>query len=412
MPPQAFPSASLSQTAEMCSALSPMGDFDDVGLHRKLLLDKLRVEQYRKAIFASVAAGDVVLDVGAGSGVLALLCCQAGAHRVYAVERGAMARLIAEVARANGFGDRVVVLPEDVRSITLPGKVDLIVSELMGKALFGEHMVPLLDRCRDRWLAADGIMIPQAAELCLAPVENAAAYRRLLCPPRELWDLDFSPLDHAQLGRMASARFEPGDLLSEGQSAYRYEARGPNRAVVDQTLRFVARRSGELHGFAVWFRAVLAANVSLTNAPPGTGCWDNGFLPLPEAIAVGTGSRIELRLQLPVSADLQLPWRWRTTLQDVSGQQRSFDQSQFSEHAAAVHRGVLSTMPSATPVLSQQGRLKTRILSAVDGTTSIESLIAGLANEETQVAFRGSFGATDAVRQIVLEALRDGTLDQ
>ena len=73
-------------------------------VHRTMICDRVRTEAFRRAIDSVVRPGDVVLDVGAGSGILSVFAARAGAARVYAVERTTVAVLAQELAAANGVG--------------------------------------------------------------------------------------------------------------------------------------------------------------------------------------------------------------------------------------------------------------------------------------------------------------------
>ena len=54
--------------------------------HREYLSDLNRLDAYRRAIEERVRPGFVVVDLGAGSGIMGLLACRAGARRVYAID--------------------------------------------------------------------------------------------------------------------------------------------------------------------------------------------------------------------------------------------------------------------------------------------------------------------------------------
>ena len=99
-------------------------------LHVMLLNDTQRMSAYRQAISAVVRNGDVVLDVGTGTGILALFACQAGAKKVYAVDHGDILTVARELAESNDFRHRIVFLNDDVRHIQLDG--DRLVFEFKG----------------------------------------------------------------------------------------------------------------------------------------------------------------------------------------------------------------------------------------------------------------------------------------
>ena len=74
-------------------------------VHRTMIRDRVRTDAFRRAIDSVVRPGDVVLDVGAGSGTLSVFAARAGAARVYAVEQTSVAVLAQDLIAANGRYD-------------------------------------------------------------------------------------------------------------------------------------------------------------------------------------------------------------------------------------------------------------------------------------------------------------------
>lgn len=113
------------------------------------LRDVKRTMAFREAIENAVKPGDVVLDAGAGSGILAFFAAAAGAGKVYAVEgdKDLADRLRANVAR-NGLQRVVEVICRDVRSLSLPERVDVALAEMIDTWLLDEHQVPALNALR------------------------------------------------------------------------------------------------------------------------------------------------------------------------------------------------------------------------------------------------------------------------
>jgi len=136
---------------------------------KKMLSDHIRMKAYHSAIFDNkdYFQGKVVLDVGAGSGVLSMWCAQAGAAHVYAVEYTDMALHARELIARNGLSDRVTVIQSSMEDVELGEgvRVDAIVSEWMGLLLFRESMLDTVIYARDNFLKPGGTMWPSHAAM-------------------------------------------------------------------------------------------------------------------------------------------------------------------------------------------------------------------------------------------------------
>ena len=142
----------------------------------RMIADEVRMGAYEAAIAQAVRPGSVVLDIGAGTGILSLLACRAGARKVYAVETGDAIAVAQQIAQANGFADRIEFFQAKSTEITLPERADVIVSDLRGVLPLLEHHIPSIADARRRHLAPGGVLVPLRDELRAAIVEAPAEY--------------------------------------------------------------------------------------------------------------------------------------------------------------------------------------------------------------------------------------------
>ncbi|KAK1265365.1 putative protein arginine N-methyltransferase 1 [Acorus gramineus] len=150
--------------------------YSHFGIHEEMLKDTVRTRTYQNVIYQNtfLFKDKVVLDVGAGTGILSLFCAKAGAKHVYAVECSQMAIMAKEIVQTNGFSDVITVLNGKIEEIELPvAHVDIIISEWMGYFLLFENMLNTVLYARDKWLINDGIVLPDKASLYLTAIEDA-----------------------------------------------------------------------------------------------------------------------------------------------------------------------------------------------------------------------------------------------
>ncbi|XP_027338708.1 protein arginine N-methyltransferase PRMT10 [Abrus precatorius] len=141
---------------------------------KEMLSDRVRMDAYFNAIFENKChfTGKTVLDVGTGSGILAIWSAQAGARKVYAVEATKMSEHARALVKANNLHHVVEVIEGSMEEVTLPEKVDVIISEWMGYFLLRESMFDSVIHARDRWLKPTGVMYPSHARMWMAPIRT------------------------------------------------------------------------------------------------------------------------------------------------------------------------------------------------------------------------------------------------
>jgi len=344
-----------------------------------MIKDRIRTDAYAQALRQTIKPGAVVLDIGTGSGILALLACRFGARKVYAIEPDDIIEVAREIARANGYADRIEFIQDRSTRVTLPERADIVVSDLRGLLpLFQQSVASLLD-VRRRLLAPGGAMIPQRDTLWAATVEAPGVYRDLRNP----WEDNSYGFDmraarvRAMNSFSKSSRIASASLLTAPESWATLDYRVLESVNACGEVKTIAVRSGVAHGWAVWFDTVFADGIGFSNAPDlPEAIYGRTFFPWSEPVCVNAGDFICGHLRADVVGD-EYVWSWDTTVADGEGQiKASFRQSSF--YGDQISLGKLKKRaPGFLPATNDDGEVLCFALRLMNGSTPLE----GIANQ-------------------------------
>ncbi len=286
--------------------------------HREYLADAVRVSAFRQAIEEVVTPGDVVLDLGAGTGILGLMACRAGAKRVYAVDEGPIISLAREIAWANGFQDRITHIKGLSTRVELPERVDVVLADQVGRFGLESGILEYFADSRARFLKPDGVMIPGEIGLVVAPVECGELFGQVDFWGRTPAGYDFRPALAIAANTGYPARFDPAHLLGAPARAISVRLSTASTAALGAEVVLVAARPGALHGIGGWFEAQLSPGVTLTNSPLAARpiFRRQVFFPIARPVALEEHDQIGVRLRILPAAGVV---SWTVDVRDGRG---------------------------------------------------------------------------------------------
>ncbi len=367
--------------------------------HRIMLSDKVRVEAYRKAIFEVIKPGDVVVDIGTGSGILAFFAIQAGAKKVYAIEKGKIAIEAQKLVDANNLVDKIEVINDQSDKVDLPEKVDVLISELLGVFALEENLHKYKLDAKSRFLKPGGRMIPSSLELCVLPVQSEELRQRHIA----MWNEDFYGVDYTLVQEYAFSQ-----RYNEDCSGVIIPLAAPcsiasiNYTRVDE-INLVYKgqveitKPGLFHGLVGYFETTLSPGVVLSTSPdePATH-WKQSFFHTREVTEVQPGDICIIILKaIPQRDDVY--WDWTVSIERNGEQIVSSRSSNFTVPLDELQVG----RGDFIPVLNEKASKKHIILELCDGKRTVNE-IASLLMEQ----YPGEYPDLKTATQKVTTAIR------
>jgi type II protein arginine methyltransferase len=277
--------------------------------HFPMLNDEQRNQAFASALRQQVRPGDHVLDIGSGSGLLAMLAIQAGAARVTSCEADPLLAAVArQVIQANGFSDVITIVPARSTDLEvgrgLDEPVDLIVTEIVDCGLIGEGLLPTLRHARQRLLKPGGRLVPQAARVAGAVLCCPSA--RQLNFVQGTQGLDLGAMNSLSTPGHFPLRLDtwPHALLSGQVELFQLDLVAEPLVDGARVLRFPITESALADGLVAWFELDLAEGITLNNAPVNAGShWMQAYLPFATRCPAVAGEQLAVEVRWH---DLQL----------------------------------------------------------------------------------------------------------
>lgn len=307
-------------------------EFANVFCHEAMLADKVRVDAYREGIRRGVKKGDVVVDIGAGSGILSFLAARS-AQKVYAIEHADVIDMARRIGADNGIGN-VEFIARNSRDVTLPCRADVIVHEQIGgENPLSENMIANLLDARRRLLKPGGRIIPNRFDIFIEPIQLKDEYAVELLWEMNIADIDFrstAPARRPMSGEQVTSHERRTisvamveQCLCDPQPILSFDLETMEESDIPNRLRYrnIAARDGRIDGLCIYFKASFADDLAIETAPTGpVTSWAMLMYRL-ERTYVARGEAVEYDLEMgSILNDCSWSFTW---LRPQAGRSRS-----------------------------------------------------------------------------------------
>ena len=299
----------LDSTAVQPEIASQHIDFASAPIHLAMLNDRSRTSTFLAAVQKVVQPGDVVVDIGTGTGILAIAAARAGAGHVYAIEASSIAESAKALFEASGLADRITLLRGWSTQVILPQPADVLISEILGSEPLEERVLEVTRDALERLMKPKARLVPSKVRIMGRPVTiprteltRHTFTEKTLRDWQRWYEIDFTPL--SGIARHSVRRF-----IAHGHAARRWKVlsdplllaeidfRKIKRLSIEKNVSAVAKTAGKLNGLVVYFELELGPHAQLSTDPCGTDNdthWGNPIWIFPDELSLKAADRLEV----------------------------------------------------------------------------------------------------------------------
>lgn len=270
--------------------------------HFEMLNDEPRNYAFERALANAVSEDTIVLDIGSGTGLLAMMAARAGAKETITCEMVApLAALARETIELNGLAGRIVSLNQKSTSLVvgkqLPRKANLLVTETVNGALLGEGIVYSIAHAKANLLTEDAQIIPCGATVYGMVVESARL--RGFNSVRFASGFDVSLINRYATRGNYPVRIAAFDhtALTDPFEVFHFDFANSTIVPERKTITVPAKRDGMGHCIVFWFDMQLDQTISISNEPGSIGHWEQAVQCLEKDVLIRAGEPIAIEAE-------------------------------------------------------------------------------------------------------------------
>lgn len=347
--------------------------------HHLMLMDKIRVNAFQKAIFSKVKKGDIVVDIGTGTGILAFFALKAGAKKVYAVENTNTISIAQRLAHENGFSDRIEFMKGISKDVQIPERADLVMSETIGHLGCDEDIVRYFADARNRFLKPNGRIIPCWIRAYLVPVECRQLWNAHVgCWGGRPYELGFDTVrDYICKNRIITSGWNNMQQLGKPSALLKADLNRDVSIPLEYTGQIAINKKGIFHGLVGFFVAGLTEKIAIsTSLVLKSNSWQYNFFPHGQQIFVRPGDLIQYSLKMKPKP-LGKQWQW--IMKNVSIVRRNSDYKYDVD--VNTYDSTIDRLRDHKPCLDKYDKIQIRCLNLCTGKKSIDDIVRQLMKE-------------------------------
>lgn len=264
--------------------------------HFTMMRDSARNAAIEAAIASCDVAGKIIVEIGTGAGLAAMLFARYGAQRVFSCEMdGRIADAAREIIRANELHDHITVIAKSSRQAILDGDLptapDIIFTETLDSGVVGEGYERIAEDIR-QIAGPTTIVMPDPVQQFGFLCTDVQAFEKNSVFDQCGFDLSgFNLFAERSYFAVSPVQHDPV-CLSPTILFRKYDYLNPN-ALNPVEHRVIAHTSGLCHGMTSYFDAYFGKFLATSGGRRSH--WLEAFHPLQKPLPVESGRHYILR---------------------------------------------------------------------------------------------------------------------